>query len=155
MRADQTYYDIAVSRLDEQTERANGLDSKLATAFGFSAAILPTFGALLALAKHDRPHSAIVLYVVAMAVYIVMLGVAALAYRITKFSMRPDLETLKVHSDQHSDSTMRIWVGNECLLSIATNEPKLHRKAVLTTWALGLLALEAVLLTLAALVVVT
>lgn len=153
MRADQTYYDVATARLDEQIERANGLHAKLATAYGFSAAILPTFGALLALAKPDRPQAAVILYAVAMGIYIVMLGFAAAGYRVSRYSLRPDLETLKAHSDTHSDPTMRVWVANECLLSIETNEPKLHRKAVLTTWLLGLLALEAVLLTLAALLV--
>ncbi|MGZ4289602.1 MAG: hypothetical protein ACXVRK_06265 [Gaiellaceae bacterium] len=153
MGAPETYYDIATRRLDEQTERGNGLDTKLATAFGFSAAILPVFGALLAVAKNDRPEAALILYVVAMGVYVLMLFFAVRAYRVTKFSLRPDLETLKANCERYDDDAMRTWVANECVLSIDANEPRLHTKAVRVTWTLGLLALDALLLTAAAFLV--
>jgi hypothetical protein len=153
MGAPETFYDIATRRLDEQTDRANGLDTKLATAFGFSAAILPVFGALLAVAKNDRPKSALILYLAAMGVYLIMLFFAVRAYRVTKFSLRPDLDTLKANCEKYNDEAMRAWVANECILSIHTNEPRLHRKAVRVTWTLGLLAVDAVLLTVAAFLV--
>ena len=56
--ADKTYYDVAARRLDEQIQQGNTLDAKISTVFGFSAAILPLFGAILALSKTERPHSA-------------------------------------------------------------------------------------------------
>lgn len=152
--ADQTYYDVATSRLDEQMERIDGLDTKAATAFGFSAAILPIFGALLALSKKDRPDSAIALYVAAICVYPVMLWFAHRAYKVGKWSIRPDLDTLKTYCETRSDATMRVWVANECVLSIEKNEPKLHTKAFRVEKTLQLLAADVLLLTLAALVTI-
>jgi hypothetical protein len=148
--ADETYYDVASRRLDEQIQRSNSLDAKVSTVFGFSAAILPLFGAILALSKTDRPHSAQVLYLVAIGVYVVLLVFVYLAYQVTNFSLRPDLDTLRTHSGTYEDRTMRAWVANECLKSIATNEPRLKTKTWRIAWALRLLAIDAFLLALAA-----
>jgi hypothetical protein len=148
--ATETFYDVATSRLDEQTQRIDALDTKVATAFGFAAAVLPLFGVLLALAKNDRPHRAVVLYGIAMGVYLAMIWFVALAYDVGKWSLRPDLDTLQEHCEQYPDETMRVWVANECVLSIAKNEPRLHVKAARVRIALGLLCADAFLLTLAA-----
>ena len=155
MAAVQTFYEIATSRLDEQTERGNGLDAKLATTFGFSAAILPIFGVLLAIAKTDRPRAAVVAYLIAMAVYVVMNGLAIAAYRVSTFSYRPDLDTLQTHCKTLTDDVLRQWVANECVLSILSNDPLLRTKAWRANWALGLLAAEALLLTVAAFLTLT
>jgi hypothetical protein len=148
--ADETYYHVASSRLDEQIQRGNALDAKVSTVFGFSAALLPLFGALLAVSKADRPKSATTLYLIAIAVYCVLLVFVYLAYQVAKSSLRPDLETLKDNCEKYPEETMRAWVGNECLLSIAANEPRLRAKTFRVAWALRLLALDALLLALAA-----
>jgi hypothetical protein len=148
--ADETFYDVTARRLDEQIARSNALDAKTATVFSFAAAILPIFGALLALTRADRPHSTQVLYLVAIGVYVVLLFFVYRAYQVTKFSLRPDLDTFKTHSGAYPDRTMRAWVANECILSIAANEPQLQIKTWRIAWALRLLALDAFLLALAA-----
>jgi hypothetical protein len=153
--APETYYDVAMARLNEQTGRIDALDTKVATAFGFAAAVLPVFGVLLALAKKDRPVAAIVLYGIAMGVYAVMLWFMYQAYEVGKWSLRPDLETLKANCETYPEEKMRKWVASECVASIAENEPKLYLKAGRVKIALGLLCLEALLLTLAALFTLT
>jgi hypothetical protein len=148
--ADETYYDVAARRLDEQIQRGNALDAKISTAFGFSAAVLPLFGAILALSKAGRPHSTEVLYLAAILVYVGLVFFLYRAYQVAKFSLRPDLETLQKHSTAYPDRTMRAWVATECLASISRNEPRLAKKTRFTAWALRLLALDAFLLALAA-----
>jgi hypothetical protein len=154
VRADSTYYDVTTSRLDEQQGRIDALDAKVATAFGFSAAMLPIFGALLALGRKDRPLSAVVAYIVAMGVYALLLWCAAQAYRVGNWSLRPDLETFRANCETYPDDEMRAWVGNECLASIAANEPRLKRKAAYVKMTLRLVAVDALVLTVAALLTI-
>lgn len=151
MSSSQTFYDVAMNRLDEQSGNVDALDAKVATAFGFAAASLPLFGALLAIAQKDRPESAVVLYVVAIVVYVVMLGFLSAAYRVRDWSFRPDLPTLKAYAETLDEDALRGWVANECVLSIEANEPRLHQKAFRVKAALALVALEALVLTVAAL----
>ena len=93
MPAVETFYDVSLRLLSEQMDRVDKLDAKLAAVFSASAAILPIFGALLALFGNTRPAAAVGLYVAGIAVYAVLLLLASLAFRISEWSFRPDLST--------------------------------------------------------------
>ena len=149
MTAPHVFYDVASSRLDEQLGRVDSLDGKAATAFGFSAALLPIFGVFFASANH--PKLATILYMAALVVYVVLVLFSALAYRVAGWSLRPDLPTLEGHSKERSEDAVRTWAAEECVRSIAINEPRLRRKGRYVTSALALLAVDAILLSAAAL----
>jgi disulfide bond formation protein DsbB len=155
MLAPKTFYDVASARLDEQLQNVDSLDAKAGTALGFSAALLPVFGVLLAVSKANRPPAAIGLYAAALVVYALLLGAVFFAYQVRGWSLRPDLETLKENSEKFSEDVMHAWVARESLLSIAANTPRLKRKSIFTRLALGLLALDALLLAVAALIAIS
>jgi hypothetical protein len=91
------------------------------------------------------------LYAVALAVYLGLIVAAGLAYRVAGWSYRPDLETLKAATQKYREDEIRMWAANECVRSIEVNEPRLKRKAGWVTVALALLAVDATLLSVAAL----
>jgi hypothetical protein len=147
--APQVFYDVASSRLDEQVGRIDALDAKAATAFGFSAALLPIFGVFFA--TSNPPNTATALYSVALIVYIALLVVTSRAYGVSGWSFRPDLATLEGHSKTRPEDDVRLWAAEECVRSITANEPRLRLKATYAKTALILLAVDAVVLSVAAL----
>lgn len=147
MPATETFYDVAMQRLNEQMDRVDKLDSKLAAIFSFSAAILPIFGALLALFGKGRPKASIGLYIVA---FVFLLLFSAFAYRAREWSLRPDPEVLQERSAIYDEAAVRFWVAAECVRSITENRSLLNRKANHVSVAIVLLALDAVLLSVAA-----
>ena len=154
MPASQTFYELASSRLDDQMNRVDSLDAKAASALAFAAALLPVFGAIIALSKAQRPAAGAVLYVTAMLVYAALLVCVLKAYRVTNWDLRPDIPTLQTYSQTQTEDAMRTWVGNECVISIGRNEKRLTRKAQWITAALALLAVDALLLSTAALLTI-
>jgi hypothetical protein len=144
-----TYYEVASSRLDEQLGSIDALDGKASTAFGFSAALLPIFGVFFA--GTDHPEGATVLYALALAVYVGLVLAALMAYRVAGWSYRPDLDTLRANSERYAEYEVRLWAADECRRSINHNTPLLDRKAGWVKMALVLLAVDAVLLSAAAL----
>lgn len=147
--ATQVFYDVASSRLDEQVGRIDALDAKAATAFGFSAALLPIFGVFFA--TSNPPKAATGLYAAALIVYIALLVATSRAYGVSGWSFRPGLETLEGHCKTRQDVEVRQWAAEECVRSITANEPRLRLKATYAKAALLLLAVDAVLLSIAAL----
>jgi hypothetical protein len=142
------FFDVASSRLDEQFARIDALDSKVSTAFGFSAALLPIFGAFIANAS--PPQAARDIYILALVVYLGLLVSATAAFRVSDWSYRPNMDDLKAASEKNADDAVSLWAAHECLTSIESNEPKLERKAVLVGIAIAPLGIDALLLTLAA-----
>jgi hypothetical protein len=150
MPATETFYDVALRRLSEQLDQVDKLDAKVAAVFSSSAAILPIFGALLALFGKSHPKGAVGLYIAALGVYVLLLAFSAFAYRVGGWSFRPDPETLWGISAAYDDPTVRYWVATECVASMQENQPRLRRKANLVSVGIALLALDAVLLSVAA-----
>jgi hypothetical protein len=150
MTAPAVFYDVASSRLQEQLDRINALDSKASTALGFSSALLPIFGVFFGVAT-NHPKLATIAYGVALAIYLALVVVAGLAYRVASWNFRPDLTTLEKHSQSRSESDVRMWAAQECVRSIDKNEPRLKRKGRYVKLALSLLAMDAAVLSVAAL----
>jgi hypothetical protein len=148
MSAIGVFYDVASSRLDEQIGRIDALDGKTSTIYGFTAALLPIFGVFFA--TTDPPTLAAALYVIAIFVYFGLLVATTAAYRVTDWSLRPDLATLEQYSRTYSEDVVRQWAADESVRSITANEPQLNRKSTWVTTASWLLAADALLLSVAA-----
>ena len=62
MPAFETYYDVAMRRLDEQIDSIGSLDTKAASVLGAATALLPIFGALVAAFNNNVGDASIALY---------------------------------------------------------------------------------------------
>lgn len=146
--AEQAFYDIARWRLDEQLHRVDALDTKVANMFYLIAALAPLFGALFVFS--DTEGAARALYVLAVAVYFAVVALTVLAYTGSRWSLRPALSTLKDYSDAYDDPTIRRWIAQETMLSIAANEQRLKRKGYFVSLAIMAFAVDAVIIALGA-----
>jgi hypothetical protein len=153
MSAIDVYFEVALRQLDEQLQRVDSLDSKSAACVVFAATVLPVFGALLGLTAMRPPPAAIVLFVIAGAVFGGLAHSAYRAFKVQSWSVRPDPMTMKTHSTsgEYDEASMRMWVADEFLRSIEHNEPLLKEKARSLRWTIVLLAMEASILAIASL----
>lgn len=147
----EVFYDVAMRRLDEQLERADGLDSKLAQLFSFSSAVLPIFGALLTFAG-DIGTATIAALVLAGVLYVGLAICVFLAYRVQQFSLRPRLDLLAEHCETYSEASIRRWVAQECVKSIKVNDDRLRDKGRFTQWSIACFAALSIVLTIATLI---
>jgi hypothetical protein len=139
--APDTYYDVAMRRLDEQMSRIGDLDSKAATVLAAATALLPIFGALLAVFATDPSVGAIILFVIAFVIYLGMVWRIFLGTRVGDWDLRPNLSLLASYAAQYDERTVKKWVAKECARAIETNAPKLETKATNVGHALvGLVA---------------
>lgn len=152
MAAPETFYDVAMRRLDDQISGIDALDGKAATVLGAAGTLLPIFGAVLAVLNKNPSVLATVLFGIAFAVYLVMVWQVFLGTRVGDWDLRPDLNVLKSHAAQYDEATVKTWVAQECLRAVATNAPKLEKKGESVGYALVGLVAVALLLAAAALV---
>ena len=129
MKSPDTFYEVAIQRLDAQWDQIEAIDSKIATFLGFGSAILAIFIAALQFFEVVQwPLCALVLLSVAMAIYIALLVFVLLAYRFSHWSFRPDLKTFRQYCLNYDEGIMKQWVADECILSIEANEPQIASK---------------------------
>ena len=146
--AENAFYDITRWRLDEQLHRVDALDAKVANMFFLIAALVPLFGALFVFSETEGVGTA--LYVVAVVVYVVVVVLTVSAYLGSRWSVRPALSTLRSYADSYDERTVRRWIAQETMLSIAVNEPKLRKKGYFVSAATVAFAIDAGLLAFAA-----
>ena len=139
-----TFYDVAMRRLDEQMSRISALDAKAATALGGAAALLPIFGALIAAFSKKTPPGAEILYIVGFVLYLLMVTAAVFASRVTDWDLRPDLDKLESYTRSQNEATVKMWAAQECVRAVSYNGPQLDRKAIFVDLALVGLVLVAV-----------
>lgn len=150
MPATSVYYDVASSRLDAQMQRIDQLDVKVATAYASGSAILAIFAGLMAItslpANRAIRIAVLALLALSIGVYVALVVFLFLAYRVSDWSLRPDLATLKRNCASYDEDVMREWVADECILSVQENEQGIANKAYWLYLALVALAGEAALL---------
>lgn len=154
LSAAETYYDVAMRRLESEMVRIDALDRKAALVLATAVALLPLFGVILTSTARP-PRAAIVFYALAVLAYLVMVGCAIASTRIGHWSGRPDLTTLALHARTNNAETVRWWVATECMKSVEANRPKLRAKALQIDYTFALLLVVALLLALAALIDLT
>jgi hydrogenase-4 membrane subunit HyfE len=152
MSAPETYYDVAMRRLDRQAELSNSVDSKAALILAAAGTLLPVFGVLVAVFDKDPSRWSIALYVLAFVLYLAMVSCVLVGLRIREWSIRPDLPTLAGYAREQNEASVRVWVADQCAKSIAANQQPLRRKAHYIDWAVILLT--ALVLTLSSLAII-
>jgi len=157
MPANDVFYDVAMRRLEEQSSRADGLDTKATAVFTVASGILALFGAILAATSWPSGpglYVFLILLTTATVMYVITLILSYKALQVRKFSLRPDLPSLRRLSATMSSEEMKRAVAEQCLLSIRENDSQLDMKANHLTSALLYLPAEALLLALAVLVLI-
>jgi hypothetical protein len=155
MTSADIFYDVAIRRLDEQIDRNDAYGSKVTAAISVGTTVLPITYGLTQLQGQWQPieQPAPLLLLLAGAAYILLMCVSFAVLVPATLDYRPSLSQLDAHSKVSSETVTKRWVARECVKSIGDNERILGRKGTLVTAALVLLALETVLLSVAALVV--
>jgi uncharacterized membrane protein YbhN (UPF0104 family) len=145
--APEVFYEVAMDRLAAQMNRLEAIDRKLATIIGSASVIVAILGAILQLGGFaQKPSYFIVFSALAGASYIAAIVLALRAYRFIRWDFRPNLKKLSEYCKNYSDSIMRKWVANECLISYEYNEKRISSKTSDGRIAMWLLIAETVFL---------
>lgn len=147
----ETFYDVAMRRLDEQVERRESYSARASTTLAVGSTILPVTTGLLTLSDHKLGTCGVVLLSVSIVAFVVVVIFSMLVLLPATLDFRPDMETLNSHNDEYSANSVRTWAARECATSIGENEKRLRHKPWLLSTALGALAFETVLLAVASL----
>jgi len=123
------YYEAAARFLDVQLATHEVLDNKAFNTFSVGSTVLPlTFG-LLSLASGSLADTALALLALALLAYLSLLFCAWRASRIRALEYRPDIPTLRGHSERFGADSLRRWVANEYAESSEANRKALVVKA--------------------------
>lgn len=144
------FYDVAMRRLDEQVSRVDTFASKGATALSVGSTVLPVTFGLLQLQDGTLPWCALLFLKLAGVAFLAVAILCSWALSPVDLSVRPTLADLDSHSWQNADDHTRRWVAQQCAASVAANAPTLGRRAEVVRWAGIALAVEALLLSVAA-----
>jgi hypothetical protein len=133
----EVYRDAARHFLDVQITTMANLDTKLTQYLSVASLALPVAVALLNFgAPQHKPIPTAIRWMLlaALAAYIAVPIFAGLASRIRALDYRPDIPTLKEHSEEISGIFLTQWVANEYERSITENKRVLQQKARLIGW---------------------
>lgn len=128
----EVYRDAARHFLDVQITMMTTLDTKLTQYLSVASLALPVAIALLNLVTPQHktiPTAVRVMLVAALAAYVAVLVCAGFASRIRALDYRPDIPTLKAHSEEIPGIYLTQWVANEYERSITENKEVLQDKA--------------------------
>lgn len=153
------YYDVVASRLDEQLHRIDAIDAKASTIFASASAILVVFAGLVTLSATLPSHRQVPWWVVggiivASCTYVWLLFNLFHAFRVSRWFVQPELNTLEAHclNEDNDVELVKRWVANERKRAIKDNEPHVQRKAKWVHLGLIALSIEALLLILTGIV---
>ena len=141
-------YELIERRLIVIWGAIDAIDTKLNIALGFASTILVLLAGFYSLGPSEWPFTSLLLFGIAFVAYIILTILSILAYAARGWSYRPDPSTLMEHckNKEYSIDDIKQWIADECKLSCYSNAKKLNRKATLTNWVLGILALQTMLI---------
>ena len=129
------FYEVARWRLDEQAQRADSLDRKLAATFTLNGALIAIFGA--ALGFREEPVSENVWWMF-MGV-VIMFGLNGLctygAFQLRKWRADPNLVDLERVTRRSTGDVILVWTAREMRRAYRDNEIELKRKSCWLRWA--------------------
>lgn len=128
----EVYHDAARHFLDVQISTMDMLDSKTAQYLSAASLALPVTAALLSFGVSGRDglsRPAFVALTGALVCYVLVLVFSAAASMIRGLEYRPDISTVKQHSEAYAGIFLRQWVANEYEASIVENKKVLVAKA--------------------------
>jgi hypothetical protein len=141
-------YDWAKEKLALQHAQIDGLDAKLANAFGFGSALWVVAAAFLALRSTDVSPVTIGFLAASGLVYLALVAISYFGYRIRgDWSFGPTFESVRDLADEEEDVKVTWTVAIAINGEYRKNESKVSKKGTWADWALKLLAAETVLLT--------
>ena len=143
---EEVYLDAARHFLDVQLSTMDVLDSKTAQSFSVGSVVLPATFALLNLGTTDVPPWAVRSLVGALMFYVMLLICVARASNIRALEYRPNITTLRKHSEAFPGDALQHWVANEHEESTRENAKVLVTKARWVGAASLALYLEAICL---------
>lgn len=148
--SEAVYYSASRHFLDVQFATMDVLDNKSAHYFAVGSTVLTVTFTLLNLSQREVPTYALWALGAALVSYVLLLVFSFFTSLIRGLEYRPDIATLKQHSEEIGGDFLQQWVSNEHLASIEANKPNLVRKARWVGAAQNALHVEALLLAVAA-----
>ena len=143
-----TAYDWAKEQLALQHAQIDGLDSKLANAFGFGSALWAVAAAFLALRPTCLPAVTKGSLFASGIAYVFVLLFSLMGYFIRgDWDFGPTFDGIRQKADQLQDAKLTWNVAIELGEAYKNNKGKADRKGAWAAWALGFVAVETVLLT--------
>jgi len=143
-----TAYDWAKEKLALQHAQIDGLDAKLANAFGFGSALWAVAAAFLALRSTDLCPVTIAFLVASGLVYLALVAISYFGYRVrADWSFGPKFEAVRDLADEEEDARVTWTVAISINDEYRKNESNVSKKGSWAELALKLVALETVLLT--------
>lgn len=147
---EEVYLDAARHFLDLQIVTHDVLDTKASQGFSVGSVVLPLTFALLNISNVDVPVTAKWALSLALASYVVLLVYTVRASLVRGLEFRPNITTLRQHTETYSGPVLKRWVADEHEESIQKNAKILGRKARWVGAATLALFVEAVCLAVAA-----
>lgn len=127
--SEEVYYTTARHFLDVQFTTMDMLDNKTWQTFSVGSTVLTVTFALLNISTREVPVYAIWALGIALFFYVSLLFTSFQVSRIRGLEYRPDISTVKEHSEMITGRFLQQWVSNEHLDSIEANKNVLVRKA--------------------------
>ncbi len=129
------FYEVAKWRLEEQSNRAESLDRKLAATFTLNGALIAVFAA--AFAFREQPISETVWWsFLAIVVLFLVNGVCTYAaYQLRKWQINPNLVDLERATRRTEHRGVVIWTARQMRRAYRDNEIELRRKSWWWRWA--------------------
>jgi hypothetical protein len=127
--SEEMYYATARHFLDIQLATMDVLDTKTWQSFSVGSTVLTVTFALLNISVREVPVIALWALGIALFFYITLLVCSFLASLIRGLEFRPNIATVKEHSERITGPFLQQWVSNEHLASIEENRGVLVRKA--------------------------
>ena len=152
--AGDVFYDVARWRLQEQFEQITSLNNRLTTMLAAATTILVLFAALQSLAVGTFPPASQALFLSGLGVYVLFVMVTLSGYTVRRWLILPRLDDLAsllqdAAQERVSDNEVREWTAFAMAAAVAHNRRLIERKSTLTPMAMGLWAIDVLLLALA------
>jgi hypothetical protein len=127
------------------------MDAKTDKILSYSTGTLGIFGAALGLVGKNVSPITVAFFVGAFVIYTAVIISTLRAYQLRNYSYRPDMSTLQLHTHALADDALRLWVAQECVLSLNENDTLITQKSADLARAIRLFPFQVLLLTAAAL----
>ena len=122
-------YEIARWRLDDQTDRIDSLERKLATVFALNGALIALLSAAFAFRGVETSVVLWSLLLCVVAIFVTTAVCAFLAFRLRRWVVRPDLDALQEVAAQISEVGTKLWTAREMWSAYQENEYAIGLKA--------------------------
>lgn len=132
------FYEVAKWRLEEQSNRAESLDRKLAATFTLNGALIAVFAAAFAFREETISGTVWWLFL-AIVVLFLLNGVCTYAaYQLRRWQINPNLVDLERVTRRTETRGAVIWTARQMRRAYRDNEVELRRKSYWWRWAFAL-----------------